>query len=317
LKKFPKEIESVPKINLVTGDVKGRVWKSDVPLANWIFAVALHEVCLAMKRGDESMFAVRVSMVNEPGKSRSVTMGKACLNLILDVVNSICSAPLKKLKDHKSGMTKGSSSWNFYNRLFSKEAIDVLFNAEAERFASTPKKKPGLHQTVYYQDVCALSIDFENATDYMNHRVARVHASNWLDLCGIPRVLSGIVLKSCSTPRQVHFKATGILKNLGKPVPGAPPGSNLRYILNMKGIFMGDPFTKIVLHLVHEIGTCVTLSNHRDWQSVFGPQRGKQFYALFARTRDGTNKSPMGHRSKTVSVHSRERLHDSWSNSVQ
>jgi len=63
-----------------------------------------------------------LTVVKEPSKARSVTKGPACLKVILDFVNKICSEVLSKaFPSSTSGMTMSDHPWRLFNSFFTNE----------------------------------------------------------------------------------------------------------------------------------------------------------------------------------------------------
>lgn len=231
----------VPIRCLETGKVVDRVESSTLEPGELIFWVCLQKV-LTMKIEDVSKAYALI--VKEPGKGRAITKGHACLKIVLDVVNKICSHPLTKLESSSSGMGKSHHGWNFFKTFFEEEMQEVIFKRKTRE-----KKAYTAYTEVYetYDDVFVSSTDYENATDYLVHEVAEIIGRTWMNKCGIPPLLQKIVVQTCYRPRLVFFKATGPLKSIGVPTDE----DTIRCILMERGVLMGDPLTKVVLHLVN------------------------------------------------------------------
>jgi hypothetical protein len=65
---------------------------------------------------------------------------------------------------------------------------------------------------------------------------------------GIPSILRGIVTNICYKPRIVEFTATGLFANIGTVVD---KDDHINSVILERGVLMGDPLTKVVLHLVN------------------------------------------------------------------
>jgi len=230
-------------IDLDTGIYRYEVSHTEVEAGEYIFWRALEEV---LKSPSSEISEVRALVVKEPGKARSVTKGKICLKIVLDVISKICSWPLKKVPSSKSGMGMDAHGWNLFNEFYSKEYEDITFcRAKGTKTDSSPTGDR-ITQDVVYEQVFAECTDFENATDNMHHEVAQMFARKWMNLCGIPFVLRRIVEFSCFRPRKVHFSGRGIFSNIGTLSEGTD-----RYVILKRGIMMGDPLTKVILHLTN------------------------------------------------------------------
>jgi len=186
-----------------------------------------------------------LTVVKEPGKGRSVTKASACLKIVLDLVNKICAEPLRKgIPSSASGMGKSHHGWQFFLELMSNEYRESLFRVktrEEEEYVDY------IARVDTYEDTFFSSTDYEEATDQMSHEFAALAGSAWMRKCGIPAVLRGIVMETCYKPRQIYFTGLGALKHIGTEAPAY--GAAIRSVTLVRGILMGDPITKIVLHL--------------------------------------------------------------------
>jgi hypothetical protein len=188
------------------------------------------------------------------------------------------------MAEHKGGFSKKSSSWHFYEQLFKTENRDIIFPIHHES-----EEIRGETATVnrFFFPLYCLSIDFETATDAYHHYVSGVIGKEWMRICGVPTVLTAIVLKGCSQPRRVFFQN---LNNKFGIFETEFVGDQLTsYILTRRGAFMGDPFTKVLLHLIHEIPSQVTKCSARKIKKYFynaakklSPNQGGGFYNKFA-----------------------------------
>nr|WAK75237.1 MAG: RNA-dependent RNA polymerase [Narnaviridae sp.] len=191
----------------------------------------------------EDLRKVHLTVVREPSKARVVTKGVACLKIVLDTVSKICSYPLKKgIKSSQSGMGASHHGWNLFKDFTSEEMYDLLFAEDRERRVEDAFNDH-IDRVQYWQDLWFCSTDYQEATDRMVHAFARPVAARWMKKCGIPPLLQGIVLAVCYQPRTVYFTGTGPLSKLGRAVD-----DQLRTCTLYRGVLMGDPLTKVVLH---------------------------------------------------------------------
>lgn len=191
----------------------------------------------------------KVVMINEPGKARTVTKAHAALKCILDTINGICSYPLKKgVESSSSGMSKSNHGWNSFVSFYETEEIRRLaFKVNNKKAETTPY---GTHKVTYQYEDCWMSFtDYSEATDKMDHRIASFVAERWMLKCGIPKLLRGIVHETCFKPRTVYYDATGVLAEIGDP---SDTRYGNRYVTLQRGVLMGDPLTKVVLHLMNK-----------------------------------------------------------------
>jgi hypothetical protein len=240
-------------INLHTGLTEGFQTMEELGEGSYVFWKCL-EVVLATPL--ERLRDAYLVVVSEPGKGRSVTKARACLKIVLDVVNKLASWPLGKgLESSHSGMQRANQGWNLFQSIFTDRLEELVFaveRRETEEFAGYTE----IRET--YKTVYVSSTDYEEATDKMDHKVASLLGMRWMTKCGIPPILRGIVAGTCYNPRNIFFKSQkgDVLEQLGKP---EPDGS--RSVKMYRGVLMGDPLTKVVLHLlnatVREIGRSI------------------------------------------------------------
>jgi len=236
------DVIPVPIRDLDTGrEIEFRlVTEFDSP-GEYIFWACLDEV---LRTPPEELTNAFLTVVKEPGKARSVTKARASLKIVLDLVSKLCSEPLKKgIPSSRSGMGASHHAWEFFKTLMSKDFEDDLFSLldrEDETFADFSVR------TDIYEDLFVSSTDYEEATDQMQHWVAFEIGKAWMHKCGIPRLLQGIVNRSCYKPRKIFFRATGGLEEIGEPGP-----EGTRFVWLRQGVLMGDPLTKVSLHFVN------------------------------------------------------------------
>jgi len=188
---------------------------------------------------------VSLVVVQEPGKARSVTKANFALKIVLDLVNGICSYPLgKAFASSTSGMGKEAHGWNFFKSLIGDQ--EKLFRIKSKK---TQSRTVGVIEEIdTFETVFVSSTDYETATDFMSHEVARIVGDGWMRKCGIPPILRGIVHGTCYTSREVEFRAEGPLREIGTAVKDK---QDIRYVVLRRGVLMGDPLTKVVLHLIN------------------------------------------------------------------
>jgi hypothetical protein len=244
------EDNPVPVRSLETGKIERYVAPSAFEtIGELIFWVSLDVV---LKTPLDMLRHIFVTVVLEPGKARTVTKGLACLKIVLDVVNKICSWPLKKgVESSASGMGKSNHAWNFFIRMMSDEMKEDLFSVQSRQ---EEEFEGYVERTDTYEDFFVSSTDYKEATDGMTHDFAKIAGNRWMTKCGIPPILRGIVNATCYGPRTVVFTATGGLSGYGKE---SDLGENLRSVSAVRGIPMGDPLTKVVLHLSNMVARSI------------------------------------------------------------
>jgi len=236
----------IPVRNLDTGQVIEYIPKDSFEsIGTGVFHACLDEV---LNTPVENLREVHLTIVREPGKARVVTKGHAALKIVLDTVSKICSYPLKKgIKSSTSGMGRSHHGWNLFRDFTSEEMYDLLFQEDRKR-----RVEDSFHdhvdRTCYWEDLYFSSTDYSEATDRMVHAFGRIIARGWMKKCGIPHILQGIVLGVCFTPRTVYFTATGPLSSIGTHVD-----ETVRRVTLYRGVLMGDPLTKVILHFANII----------------------------------------------------------------
>jgi len=235
-------MHQIPLRDLDTGRVNGWKFANEFhTVGELIFWVSLDRV---LHTPPEELRKAFLTVVKEPGKARSVTKARACLKIVLDLVSKVCSEPLAKgIRSSQSGMSASNHGWNFFNSFsneIEREEVFSLLRREETPFEGY------VERTDTFEDLFVSSTDYEEATDLLQHQVGRDLGIPWMTKCGIPKVLQGIVVETCYKPREIYFKATGLLADLGEPVEG-----DIHKVLLRQGVLMGDPLTKPVLHLTN------------------------------------------------------------------
>jgi hypothetical protein len=232
--------------DLFSGEITESVLLTEVSVGTYIFWRCLDVV---LKSDPKNIRQAALVMISEPGKARTVTKASAALKIVLDVVNKICSYPLGKIKSSASGMHKASHAWNSFKAGFTDEGKDFVFAKQK----CTTKLRPDGTRIVEntYRDLWMSSTDYSEATDKLRHEVARPIAEYWMKKCGIPPILQAIVKGTCFVPRPIVFEAYGPMSSFGFEWKGDSPFREPRFVMLQRGVLMGDPLTKVCLHLVN------------------------------------------------------------------
>lgn len=238
-----REGKPVTIIDLYTGEPERDATLEELSVGEYIFWACLEKVLMT---DPEELRRAFLLVVKEPSKGRSVTKASAYLKVILDCISKICAWPLAKgFKTSKSGMLASSHGWNFFLQFFDKDeeedCFEPIHRIESERIAGSH-----FEQTTY-RDIFIGSTDFRTATDFMDHWLARVIGTSWMKKCGIPPILQMVVLMTSFEPREIHFIGKGYLSRFGEPTED----ESIRKVVLRKGVLMGDPLTKIILHIVN------------------------------------------------------------------
>lgn len=228
--------------DLETGAVIESKSLDDCTPGEYIFWRCLEEV---LSTPPEIVKQVSLVVVMEPAKCRSITKAHVYVKIILDVVNGICSYPLgKAYESSTSGMRKTAHAWEFFKTMFCRG--DVFFcPAQTERIGFT--SPTSFEERTEYEDVFMSSTDYETATDFLHHEVGRIIGWKWMTKCGIPPILKGIVMAVAFQPRDIFFYASGGISEVGDPTDD----KNIRKVRLVRGVLMGDPLTKVILHFTN------------------------------------------------------------------
>jgi hypothetical protein len=124
-----------------------------------------------------------------------------------------------------------------------------------ERHPSTSiKRRKGaltedlVEQIIEYKDLYVECTDYSEATDNLQHEIAKEIAIPWMRRCGIPTLLRQIVIRATLFPKTIEFTGTNILSSIGEAHPDKP---DIRRVRLVRGVLMGDPLTKAILHLIN------------------------------------------------------------------
>jgi len=182
------------------------------------------------KGGFNPLMDVRVSQVSEPGKVRVVTVSHLLHAVILHPLAHLLNELLGNDPQSASGMKAANHAWNFFVRLSHKNPTAGFI------FQDDKRPKP----------VYALSSDLEEATDHGNPIITQTML---VGFCGpkglnVPRWYLNVCIHLLTEPRQITYREIG--------------SSEMKTITSTRGIFMGDPMCKFVMHLHHLVSTELT-----------------------------------------------------------
>jgi len=226
-------------LNLETGATESFVTMDETTVGEYVFWRSLEEV---LSLPPDKLRKLRLVMVAEPGKSRAVTMGSACLKVVLDVIHRLMAKPFAKaFPSSTSGMEKSNHGWNVFRDFFTEPLSKIVFNPKKE---VRNESRGTLYRDITWETVFCSSTDWNTATDLMLHESADYLAGRLMTKVGIPPLLRGIVHETCFKPRYLEFSASGLLEAFGQPL-----SEGKRVIKVVRGVMMGDPLTKLLLHM--------------------------------------------------------------------
>lgn len=209
---FGKEV--CHTIDLETGETGDPIEPIKENIGEILFYESLRRVVT-----DDKYMSVRYSGVSEPGKTRGITV--SCLEhaMVLHPISHLISDVLSALPSSRAGLKAANHGWDFFKRLSHKNpAASFIFDKSI------------------YSNFC-FSTDWTTATDYCSHDSSAgiLHTFMGKRCLGVPSYYRDIAIALIASPREVH------------PPKWAESGT----FVTRRGILMGDPLTKSVLHLHH------------------------------------------------------------------
>jgi len=255
----------------------------DLTEGEYIFWRSLEEV---LSMNIDKLKVASMVMIKEPAKPRVVTKARASLKIVLDVISGICSAPLKKVASSASGMGRAHHGWNFFKEFYTSWRKTAFQISERESDRVNGEDGP-IYVTDYFENFYVSMTDYSEATDRMLHRtVAEPMADLWMRKCGIPKLLRGIVHATCFGPRTIFFRATAAMEKIGEKFD-----DKYNKVVLRRGVLMGDPLTKVILHLtnigVRETGN-LFLDEEREKYPDINPLVGEYMKKHRIRSKDRT-----------------------------
>lgn len=217
-RKILARIEGVDQINLHTGEKTGVYLRKGVDSTGEIlFYWACAQFLDRSKVYDTNAMSVRISLVAELGKYRTITVSHIAHAMLLHVLNHMLLEYLALIPSSESGIKAANHAWTFFERLSHKNPSAGFIFSDYENYV--------------------FSTDWSNATDWCDHYVAATLLNNVCDILGVPRWYRQTCVFALCAPRQVEFVDQ--------------ESKTLEMFLSTRGVLMGDPVTKPVLHLYH------------------------------------------------------------------
>nr|WAK75241.1 MAG: RNA-dependent RNA polymerase [Narnaviridae sp.] len=217
-RKVLSSIQEVDEIDLNTGFKTGRVLNQEnSTVGDMIFNWACGHFTDRAHIYETNVMSVRVSLVSELGKYRGITVSHLAHSVLLHVASHVLLEYIKEVPSSRSGVSAANHAWNFFKLLSHKNpAAEWIFGDK---------------------DCYVFSTDWEDATNYCDHTVAQGLINRLMAKLGFPTWYRQTVTFALCAPRQVEFidDETNVLE---------------RYFTT-RGVLMGDPVTKVVLHLYH------------------------------------------------------------------
>nr|UYL94523.1 MAG: RNA-dependent RNA polymerase [Leptosphaeria biglobosa narnavirus 6] len=205
----------IPEINLETGELTGRILTPDDQVGIRLFHWALGVFQDRKTIYDRGAMSVRVSLVAELGKYRAITVSHLSHAITLHVLSHVLLEYISAIPAAKSGVGAANHAWNFFKRLSHKNPAGNF---------------------IFKEDAYVFSTDWEEASDWLDHLISQLMVNRLCHNVGIPTWYRQTCVFALCAPRQVEeMDENGVLS---------------RYFTT-RGELMGDPVTKVLLHLCH------------------------------------------------------------------
>jgi hypothetical protein len=204
--------KSVDEIDLVTGIKTGKQVTSP---GEMLFHWACFEFSHRENIYDRNLMSVRISLVAELGKYRAITVSHLAHAVLLHVLSHVLLEFLKGVPSSASGVGAANHAWNFFERITGTGETSFL----------------NVSENYFY------SSDLSQATDYSDHYVAAALLNALCRCMGVPEWYRQTCVFALTAPRQVETID--------------PENKTLEVFYSSRGVLMGDPVTKVVLHLFH------------------------------------------------------------------
>jgi hypothetical protein len=211
----------IPEIDLHTGGKTGRLLDHESPIGERLFHWACGMFTDRKAVYSNNSMSCRISLVAELGKYRTITVSTLQHAILLHPMSHMGLKILEAFPSSESGIGAANHAWNFFKRLSHKNpSASFIFNDNIE--------------------TSVMSTDWSQATDYCDPGIAGAMLNRFLYRLGVPTWYRQTVLFALTGPRQVET-----LDRTGCPTSK---------FYTSRGVLMGDPVTKVVLHLHHLVG---------------------------------------------------------------
>ncbi|WLK77413.1 RNA-dependent RNA polymerase [Suillus luteus narnavirus 4] len=211
-----RENPEVEEINLDTGQKTGRKLTIKDGQGNMLFHWACGQFLDRRNVYNRNVMSVRISLVAELGKYRSITVSHLAHAVLLHVLSHVLLEFLRVIPSSESGVGAANHAWNFFKRISTKNPSS---------------------QFLFMQDVFMFSTDWEQATDLCNQKIAGALLNKLCVCFGVPVWYRQTCTFALTAPRQVEFLD--------------PEDKSLGCFFTSRGVLMGDPVTKVILHTYH------------------------------------------------------------------
>jgi len=224
------KLEEVNIRDLSTGEILRTAKVSDLPPGESLFYWACEMFSDRKHCYDRNIMSVRISLVAELGKYRAITVSHLAHSVLLHVLSHVLLKYLSLIPSSESGVQAANHAWNFFKRL--------------------SHKNPNANFIFGNKDVYLFSTDWEQATDFTDQLVAQAILNNICWVMGIPQWYRQTCVFALCAPRQVEQVDA--------------EDKTLSVFYTSRGVLMGDPVTKVVLHYYHLVARESTLKVLED-----------------------------------------------------
>lgn len=218
-RKVLSDLKQVEEINLETGVKTGNILNyENSTVGEMIFHWACSHFLDRKRVYSTNVMSVRVSLVSELGKYRGITVSHLAHSVLLHVASHVLLEYLSRIPSSRSGVSAANHAWNFFKLLSHKNPVANF---------------------IFDEDAYVFSTDWEDATNYCDHAVAQGLINRLMHQLGFPNWYRQTVTFALCAPRQVEFvdEETGLLE----------------CYYTTRGVLMGDPVTKVILHCYHHV----------------------------------------------------------------
>jgi hypothetical protein len=177
--------------------------------------------------------------INESGKMRNLTKSSAALAWALQPGASILQELMAYLPEHEAGMTRSAQDWIHTKRIDgSSEEAHWIYDSVSG------KRNP---------DVFQVFKDWKESTDWIGKRIGIAHLRALMSYVGFPYWYGRVIQITAREPQAVTedisiwYKTDETEDN---PTGYVEERYTHRGVIS-EGFMMGNPVTKVVLHLVH------------------------------------------------------------------
>jgi len=228
--------ENNPYFNLDTGKIEyyfNRDDKSLTPgekLLHRCIFIALTDLSSATTINLPHIGDVRISVVEEPGKARVITVSRVEHSIILHALAHFLSIFISVLPSSRTGMKASQHMWDTLKRI-KKENLsrDGMYTGTTSFFGSE---------------------DWESATDALNPFPIRILFDGLMHGLELPKFYTRLCRDLLTMPRRVYDKTILETSNYQAPLT-----------VKFSGIFQGDPCCKQMLHMTHLVSREAALNN--------------------------------------------------------